>query len=196
MSKKQLIESLRRKGFSEKILRAFKEVKREDFIEGEMKEFAYRDRPLPIGENATISQPYTIAFMLDLLDLKDNIKILEIGSGCGYVLALINEISKNSEIYGVEINPALARKAKEYLSETSISIINKNGYDGLKEHEPYDRILVSAAYQKEPTHLIDQLKEEGILVVPVSNSINKYIKKDGKILKESKYGFAFVTMQK
>ena len=196
MNKKQLIESLKRKGFSEKILEAFRKVKREKFIESEMKAFAYRDRPLPIGENATISQPYTIAFMLDLLDLKDNMKILEIGSGCGYVLALINEITKNSEIYGVEINPELVKKAKEYLSDTSITVINKNGYDGLKEYEPYERILVSAAYQEEPKHLIDQLKEEGILVVPVSNSINKYIKKDGKVLKESHYGFAFVTMQK
>lgn len=196
MGKRKLIESLREKGFSEKIQKAFKEVKREDFIEGKMKEFAYRDRPLPIGENATISQPYTIAFMLDLLDLKDDIKILEIGSGCGYVLALIDKISKNSEIFGVEINPLLVKKAKKYLSKTSISIINKNGYDGLKECEPYDRIIVSAAYQEEPNHLIDQLKEKGILVVPVTNSIIKYVKKKEEVSKEVHYGFAFVTMQK
>lgn len=195
MSKKKLIESLKKKGFSEEILKAFKEVKREDFIEGTMKRFAYRDRPLPIGENATISQPYTIAFMLDLLDLKDNMKIIEIGSGCGYVLALIDNITKESEVYGVEISSDLVEKSKRYLSDTSVTIINKNGYDGLEEKQPFDRILVSAAYKEEPIQLLDQLKNEGVLVVPVNNSIIKYTKKRDKVIKESHFGFAFVTMQ-
>ncbi|MFP4457428.1 MAG: protein-L-isoaspartate O-methyltransferase family protein [Clostridia bacterium] len=196
MSKKMLIESLRKKGFSEKILKAFNEVKRENFIEGPMKRFAYRDRPLPIGENATISQPFTIAFMLDLLDLEDNMKILEIGSGCGYVLALINNITEKSKIYGVEISSDLAEKSENYLSDTSVRIFNKDGYDGLKEKEPFDRILVSAAYEEEPLHLLDQLKSEGILVVPVNNSIIKYTKNRDKVMKERHFGFAFVTMQR
>ena len=102
MNKQQLIQELKKEGFSDKILKAFETIKREDFIPEKFKEYAYENESLPIEEGATISQPYTIAFMLNLLELKDNQKILEIGSGSGYVLALINEISKNSEIYGIE----------------------------------------------------------------------------------------------
>jgi protein-L-isoaspartate(D-aspartate) O-methyltransferase len=195
MSKKKLLESLKQKDFSQEIIDAFSKVKREDFVEGNLKNFAYRDRPLPIGENATISQPYTIAFMLDLLELRDDLKVLEIGSGCGYVLALMSEIIKNGELYGVEINSDLAIKSKEYLSDESITIVNKNGYDGLREYSPYDRIIVSAAYSKEPKHLLNQLNKDGILVSPVNHSIIKYVKNNEEITKESHFGFSFVPMR-
>ena len=195
MSKEKLLNSLRSKGFSNKIVNAFSEVDRKEFVEGELKNFAYRDRPLPIGENATISQPFTIAFMLDLLELDDSLKVLEIGSGCGYVLALLDEIIKESELYGVELNSDLVKKAKKYLSGKKIKVINKNGYKGLKEYSPFDRILVSAAYPEEPTHLFSQLKKDGIIVSPVKHSIIKYKKVDDEIVKESHYGFSFVPMR-
>lgn len=194
MKKKELLKSLRKKGFSDEIVAAFDAVRREDFVEESMKKFAYRDRPLPIGDNATISQPFTIAFMLNLLEVEDDMKILEIGSGCGYVLALLNELSQDSIIYGVEINQELAEKSKEYLDELPVSVINKDGYDGLGDYAPFDRIIVSAAYSEEPRHLFEQLKTGGILVVPVHNSIIKYIKEEDGIIKESHFGFAFVPM--
>jgi protein-L-isoaspartate(D-aspartate) O-methyltransferase len=195
MSKKKLLESLKQKDFSQEIIDAFSKVKREDFVEGNLKNFAYRDRPLPIGENATISHPYTIAFMLDLLELRDDLKVLEIGSGCGYVLALMSKINKNGELYGVEINNDLAIKSKEYLSDENITVVNKNGYDGLREYGPYDRIIVSAAYSKEPKHLLNQLNEGGILISPVDHSIIKYIKNKEEITKESHFGLSFVSMR-
>src|SRR3989344_3364583 len=102
MNKAQLLKSLKAQGFPEKILDAFGEIHREDFVPENLKEYAYYDEALPLESSATISQPYTIAFMLNLLELKKGQKILEIGSGCGYVLALLNEITKG-KIYGIEI---------------------------------------------------------------------------------------------
>src|SRR3989344_5781941 len=98
MNKSQLINSLKQEGFSKEILNAFDKVPRENFIPDEIREEAYEDIALALENGATISQPYTIAFMLQLLDVKPNQKILEIGSGCGYVLALISELSPNSKI--------------------------------------------------------------------------------------------------
>jgi len=197
MNKQQLIESLKKQGFSEKILRAFEKVKREDFVPGEFKESAYEDIPLPIGLGQTISQPYTIAFMLNLLELenKEKLKILEIGSGSGYALALINEISKNSEIYGVEIIKSLAESSKLRLKNNkNIKIINRNGSNGLKEYALYDRILTSASSEKIPEHLYSQLRESGIIVASVKSSIYQ-IKKTGLRIEKKEFpGFAFVPL--
>jgi len=148
MNKTQLIESLRRKGFSEHITKAFEKVKREDFVPDQYREYAYEDTPIPIHKNgSTTSQPYTIAFMLNLLELNSNSKqeVLEIGSGSGYVLALIQEITKG-ETYGVEIVKDLVDKSKQNLKNyKNITVINKSGKNGLPKYTPYDRILVSAA---------------------------------------------------
>ena len=168
MNKSQLINSLKQEGFPKEILNAFGKVPRENFISEEIREEAYDDKALLLENGATISQPYTIAFMLDLLEIKPNQKILEIGSGCGYVLALIGELSPNSEIYGIEILQSLAKKSKSLLSKYSnIKIINKNGHKGLSSHAPFDRILISAAAGSLPKHLIDQLSPEGIIVAPI-----------------------------
>ncbi len=179
------------KNFSKEIVAAFSKVKREDFVEEKYKQYAYEDRPLPIGDNATISQPTTIAFMLDLLDLKNNQKILEIGSGCGYVLELMSYLSLNSIIYGIEINEDVFFQSKKIIKKNNIHLINDSGINGLKAAAPFDRILVSAAFFDEPIHLLDQLTDDGILVVPVGNYIYKYNQKK----KETYYGFAFVNVQ-
>ena len=160
MNKRELIEELRSEGFSEKILDAFEIVKREDFIARDMEKFAYENEPLPIGEGQTISQPYTIAFMLDLLELKDNLKILEVGSGSGYVLALIYEISKKSEIYGIERIRSLAEKSRQVLSGLkNIKVYHMDGINGLIEKAPFDRILVSASAKNIPDELVNQLRD-------------------------------------
>jgi len=241
MNKQQLLELLKAEGFSDDILNAFENVRREDFISEELKKYAYENEPLPIGEGATISQPYTIAFMLELLELdriklltnnknissfqnkmRDNeskiwksnlqeelgeqeqgdnkIKVLEIGSGSGYVLALINELFAlqkiDADIYGVEINKELVQKSKLILREfKNIEIINSDGKIGLKEHSPFDRILVSAAFDEMPTWLFGQLNDNGILVVPVKNSIFQIKKINGEIFKKEFEGFVFVGMR-
>lgn len=199
MRKDDLIKSLKNLGFSEKIIKAFENINRENFVPLKYKAEAYKDIALPIGKGQTISQPYTIAFMLGLLELQDNQKIMEIGSGSGYVVALINSISKNSEIYGVELIPELVKSSREVLkNRKNIHIFEakKNELGLVKEAEKklFDRILVSASSDKIPQKLLKQLKIGGILVVPVKDSIIK-IKKFANENKIEEYsGFVFVPL--
>ncbi|MEM0465551.1 MAG: protein-L-isoaspartate(D-aspartate) O-methyltransferase [Candidatus Pacearchaeota archaeon] len=197
MNKKELLDLLRKEGFSEKIINAFSKVNREIFVPDELKEFAYENHPLPIGYGQTISQPYTIAFMLSLLDVKDGQKILEVGSGSGYVLALINELSKNLKIFGVEIIKELYEKSKKNLkSFKNIKVFNLDGTKGLLQESPFDRIIVSASADEIPRDLIKQLKTGGIMVIPVLNSIFS-IKKEAKGNEIKEYpGFVFVPLRK
>ncbi len=197
MGKTELIESLKSQGFPKQIIEAFKKVKREKFISENIKSLAYEDIALPLEKGATISQPYTIAFMLALLELKENQKILEIGSGSGYVLALISKIIKKGKIYGIEIIENLAKRSKEILKkDKKITIINISGSNGLPEKSPFDRMLISAASNEIPSHLYSQLKDNGILVTPVKNSIFKIKKEKGKIKMHEFSGFVFVPLVK
>ena len=197
MDKQSLIQSLKLKKFQDKVIKAFKKIKREDFLPENLRQHAYEDEALPLEKGATISQPYTIAFMLSLLELKDNLSILEIGSGSGYVLALINEISKNSKIYGIEIIETLANKSRQQLkNKSNIKIISKDGSNGLPQKAPFDRILISAAAQEIPEHLFSQLKDSGILVCPVQNSIFQIKKHKSNITKKEFPGFVFVPLIK
>ncbi len=195
MDKQELLNSLKKQGFSENILSAFQKVKRENFISDELKQFAYEDSPLQIGSSQTISQPYTIAFMLDLLELSDAQSILEIGSGSGYVVALISEMVKNAKIYGIERIKILAEKSKEILKDyRNVKIIYADGSAGLKEYAPFDRILISASLSKVPIDLVNQLKNSGIIVTSVKNSIYKIIKRKDKNEIKEYPGFIFVPL--
>ena len=198
-SKQLLIESLKKKGYSESTISAFEKVKRENFVPEHLKSYAYEDIALPIESGSTISQPSTIAFMLSLLDLHYGQKVLEIGSGSGYVLSLISEIIKSGKIYGLEINKRLAIKSKELLSKDSnIEIFNKSGSLGFSSLAPFDRIIVSASFSdlRIPLSLLEQLSPNGILIAPVKSSIFKIIKNsDGKLIKEEFQGFVFVPFR-
>lgn len=213
--KQLLLKSLKEKGFSNKIIKAFEKVKRENFVPENLKDRAYEDIPLPIGYNATISQPYTIAVMLSLLELKSGKiknssthspksqmkgqKVLEVGSGCGYVLALLSKIvGKNGKVLGIEIIPELVEKSKENLKNyKNIKIYNRNGKFGLQEEKPFDRILISAASDEIPKLLISQLKEKGLVVAPIKKrygqSLVVYQKNNEKLkIKKEIPGFVFV----
>jgi protein-L-isoaspartate(D-aspartate) O-methyltransferase len=195
--KNSLIEYLKSEKFDIKILNAFSIVKRENFLPEGLRDYAYIDQPLPIGDGVTISQPYTIAFMLNLLELKNNQKILEIGSGSGYVLGLISKISKKSKIYGIERIKRLVNLSRKRLDKSkNIKIEYADGTNGLKKYAPYDRILISASCKKIPANLFNQLKDGGIIVTSVKQSIIQ-IKKLGKkkIIKEYP-GFVFVPLIK
>lgn len=197
MNKEELLEHLRRQGFNDKIVSAFAKVKREIFVPEHLIHYAYEDIALPTQDGSTISQPSTIALILNLLSLKQGQKILEIGSGSGYALALISEIIKDGEIYGVELNKSLAIKSKKiFENDSNIKIFNTNGFNGLKKFAPYDRILLSAAGDSIPSHLIHQLKEDGIIVAPVKQSIFFIKKENGKITEKEYPGFAFVPLIK
>ncbi len=197
MNKDELLDSLRKKGFSESIIDAFNKVKREDFVPEHLIGYAYEDMALPVMEGSTLSQPSTVAFMLNLLEAQEGQKILEIGSGSGYVLALLAEMNKTGKIYGVELLKELAVRSINHLTnKKNVQVIIRDGSQGLPEFVPYDRILVSASCPKVPTNLLQQLKEDGILVAAVKQSIFQ-IKKlpNGETLEKEFPGFAFVPLR-
>lgn len=197
MLKDELLSILSQKGYSERVIKAFEKVKREEFAPEILASYAYEDIPLPIWTGATISQPSTIAFMLDLLDARQGQNILELGSGSGYVLALLSEIIKDGKISGVEINKKLALNSRKTLSKNSIiQVVIRSGSSGLPESAPYDRILVSFSCHDRyfPALLVDQLKDPGILVVPIKQSIFQFKKENGKVSSQEFPGFAFVPM--
>ncbi len=199
MNKTQLLEHLKKQKFPKNILDAFAKVKREKFVSKGLEDRAYEDRALPIGNGATISQPYTIAVMLKLLNLKEGQKVLELGSGCGYVLALISKIvGKKGKTYGVEIIPELVEKAKENIKDyKNIEIYKGDGRKGLKKEAPFDRILISAASERPPQKVLSQLKDKGLLVAPIGPRYEQTLtviqreKKEFNIIKEM-HGFMFV----
>ncbi len=197
MNKDELINYLKNENFSKSITDAFFKIKREDFIPHNLERFAYENEPLPIGEGQTISQPYTIAFMLDILELKDNQKILEVGSGGGYVLKLISEISQKSEIYGIERIRSLAEKSRQVLlGLKNIKVYHMDGANGILEKAPFDRILVSASAKSILNELVNQLKDGGILVCPLHSSIIQIKKVKGVLHKKEFPGFIFVPLLK
>ena len=198
-SKQLLLQSLKQKKFSKEILQAFSEVERKDFIPKDLRERAYEDIALPIGKNQTISQPYTISVMLSLAELKKGEKILEIGSGCGYVLALLSRIvGPEGRVFGVEIIKELFELSKENLREyNNVEVYNKNGFFGLKEKAGFDKFLISAAIDKIPKLLVEQLKNNGIIVSTIGDRYGQSIisfKKTKNELKIKKQipGFIFV----
>lgn len=195
MDKKELLERLKEKNASRKILKAFEGVKREDFIPLDYQRYAYEDAALPIGREQTISQPSTVSFMLSLLEPENNQKILEVGIGSGYVLALLDEMTKNSKIYGTERIHRLADLAATRLKgRKNIQIFHTPNFIGLEEKSPFDRILVSASAPELPKTLVGQLAENGILVCPVGGTIIRAQKKDDKLEKKEYPGFAFVPL--
>jgi protein-L-isoaspartate(D-aspartate) O-methyltransferase len=199
MDKIQLLKSLKQEGFSKDITGAFSKVRREDFLPDNLRHKAYDDTALPIGDGQTISQPYTIAAMLSLLGLKKGQKVLEIGSGCGYVLALISDIAgKKGKVCGIEIIRSLADKSRINLQDyNNIEVFCANGYDGLNEKAPFDRIIISAALEEIPGPLVEQLKEGGIIVAPIGSpyeqALTSFQKANGKLeIREEIPGFIFV----
>ncbi len=195
MDKKTLIRQLKTHNFSNRIISAFEKVDRKKFVPEEYRKSAYQDTALPIGKGQTISQPYTIAFMLTLLKLDDKQKILEVGSGSGYVLELLSNISKDSKIFGIETIKELAENSKEKLKHLdNVKVIHGNGSKGLKSKAPFNRILVSAAAQTIPQKLVNQLKFRGVLVVPVKNSIVSVEKTSGQNKIKEYKGFSFVPL--
>lgn len=152
-----------------KVLDAMKSVKRHLFVPESVKPYAYADRPLPIGEGQTISQPYIVALMSHLLDVETGMKILEIGTGSGYQAAVLNEMG--AEVYSIEIIAPLARRTKRLFDslDLEIKVKNDDGYYGWEEYAPYDRIIVTAAANHIPRPLINQLKTGGKLIIPLGN---------------------------
>jgi len=195
MNKKELINSLKDQKFPLHILKAFDRVDRSKFVPIEFKKKSYQDIPLPIGHNQTISQPYTIAFMLMLSGIKDEQNILEVGSGSGYVLALLSNLSPNGKIVGFEIIKELAENSKKQLKNyKNVEVIEGNALRYLSDGKEFDRIIVSAASQDIPQKLLKKLKFGGIMVVPVKNSLIVIEKNIGENKLIEYPGFSFVPL--
>ena len=158
---------------SQAIIDAMLEVDRHMFVPDHQKKNAYSDRPLPIGYNQTISQPYIVAYMTEKLKVERNHKVLEIGTGSGYQAAILSKLCKY--VYTIEIIPELAQIASKALTDqgfNNISFKTGDGYNGWVEEAPFDRIIVTAAPDKIPEKLIDQLKPDGRMIIPVGDPLS------------------------
>jgi len=181
------------------IIKAFEMVDRSKFVLNGAQALSELDQPLPIGQGQTISQPYTVALMLEMLEPKPGQKILDVGSGSGWTTALLAQIiGPKGKVYGVERIPELVKLGQHNLAKynfySASAEQSKDGL-GLAEKAPFDRILVSAAAEQIPEELVEQLAVSGIMIVPVRSSLVKVVKDSrGKVSTESLDGFAFVPL--
>jgi len=182
------------------VLEVMGNVPRHRFVDDAFVSSAYQDRPLPIGEGQTISQPYMVALMVQLLRLKPSDRVLEVGTGSGYQAAVLAELAK--EVYTVEIFPSLARKAAERLRALGYQNVHVklgDGYYGWEEHAPFDAIVVTASTNHLPPPLLDQLKEGGRMAIPVgapfyTQTLILAEKRQGKILTNQVAQVLFVPL--
>jgi protein-L-isoaspartate(D-aspartate) O-methyltransferase len=193
-------DQIKRRGITDKrILTAMEEIPRHKFVEEGLKGVAYQDGPLPIGMNQTISQPYIVALMTELLDVSDEHKVLEIGTGSGYQAAVISRIAMS--VITVERIPELYKKAKETLRKlgyNNITVVMADGSIGYSEYAPYNRIIVTAASPSVPDELIEQLANGGKIVIPVGGMYTQQLvvleKEGDKIIKTESIGVRFVPL--
>lgn len=183
------------------IIKAFLQCDRAEFVPEEFKAEAYTDIPLPLLAGQTISQPYTVAFMMELLAPAAGQKVLDVGFGSGWTTALLAEIvGERGKVYGLEVLPELFELGKANLGKfklKNVQLLNQSGWDGLATAAPFDRILVSAAAQEIPIALREQLAIGGRMVIPVGNSIWLLEKMDGGKFREREHpGFMFVPLVK
>lgn len=194
-------EQLKARGIKDPyVLKAMSTIPREKFVPSDIRHEAYKDGSLPIGSSQTISQPYVIALMIEILALTEESKVLEIGTGSGYTTALLAHFAK--EVYSVEIIPTLHLEALSrlrYLNYKNTNLLLRDGHRGWKEYAPYDGIIVTAAMEEIPQMLFDQMKLNAILVAPVGTREIQMLTKfrkgmNGEIYKEDIVPVKFVKM--
>lgn len=196
-----VVKTIKNRGITdEDVLRAMENVPRHLFVPEEQRPQAYGDYPLPIGFGQTISQPYIVAMMTELLELEEGDKVLEVGTGSGYQAAVLAELP-GVEVYTLEIVPELARRAEETLDElgyTDVHCKQGDGYYGWPEHAPFEGIIVTAAPDHVPQPLTEQLAINGRMVIPIGprggyQTLWKFVKQpDGEMKAYNKGGVAFV----
>ena len=200
--RKKLVDEIRKKGIlDENLLSAINAIPRHLFLDSGFLEYAYEDKPFPIGSGQTISQPYTVAFQTQLLEVKPGDKILEIGTGSGYQACVLAELG--AKVFSIERQKKLFERTKQLLTlfPYKINLSYGDGYKGLPEEAPFDGILITAAAPEIPDPLLQQLKIGGYLVIPVGKGdvqtmlrITKLM--NGKLKKETFGKFRFVPLLK
>jgi len=164
----KLVDGIRRKGIrDENVLNAISVIPRHFFLDSSFLEFAYIDKPFPIGAGQTISQPYTVAYQTELMDIKKGDKVLEVGTGSGYQACVLLEMG--AKVFSIERHKVLYLKTKKFLPSISYNpkLFYGDGYKGLPTFAPFDKIIVTAGAPYIPEPLVEQLKPGGVLVIPV-----------------------------
>jgi protein-L-isoaspartate(D-aspartate) O-methyltransferase len=202
--RKQLVDTLRDKGISdEAVLSALNEVPRHVFLDSSFVELAYQDKAFPIGSGQTISQPHTVAFQTQLLQLKKGMKVLEIGTGSGYQACVL--AAMGAKVFSIERQRNLYFKTKELLEQLPFRVKTflGDGFEGLPTYAPFDRVIITAGAPSIPEVLVEQLKTGGIMVIPIDNAngegqtMLKITKLDDGTLQKEEFGdFKFVPMLK
>ena len=199
--RKKLVLELMKKGIKdENVLKSINLIPRHLFLHKDFENFAYVDKPFPIGFEQTISQPYTVAFQTQALEIKAGNKVLEIGSGSGYQTSIL--VSMKAEVYSIERIYKLYKKSKRILSILNLmprKIIWEDGYLGSKKDAPFDKILIAAACAEIPMNLVKQRKAGGKMVIPIGDQKNQKMNlitriSKNKIKKTEMGNFLFVPM--
>jgi len=197
--RKKLVDDLRaKKIFSEKILNAIYKVPRHWFVPRGFENWAYKDVPFPIGSDQTISQPFTVAFQTELLDIHPGDKILEIGTGSGYQAVILHELG--AKVYTLERQEKLYHQTAAFLKSIGYHAIRcylKDGFEGLPKQAPFDKVLVTCGAPYIPSNLIEQLNTNGLIVIPVGEGDEQVMKRickleNGKTEEETHGMFRFV----
>ena len=192
-----LVDKIREKGITdESALRMINEIPRHLFLDNAFVQFAYQDKPFPIGSGQTISQPYTVAFQTQLLELNPYEKVLEVGTGSGYQAAVL--IGMEANVYTIERQKELFQKTKEFLPELgyNCNFYYGDGYKGLEQFAPFDKIIVTCGAPTIPEDLIQQLKVGGRMVAPIGkggiqvmNLVEKISETETKITTHGEFSF-------
>ncbi|MBK9291321.1 MAG: protein-L-isoaspartate(D-aspartate) O-methyltransferase [Bacteroidetes bacterium] len=198
--RKKLVDSIREKGITDKrVLQALEAVPRHFFMDSSFVEFAYQDKPFPIGSGQTISQPYTVAFQSQLLQVSPGHKVLEIGTGSGYQACVLAQMG--AKVFTIERQRKLYLKTKAFLEEHNwkVKTFLGDGNLGLPTFAPFDRILITAAAPEIPRALVDQLKPGGIIVLPLGSGDDQVMLRiikntDGSLDREQHGYFRFVPL--
>jgi len=198
--RQQLVKTVKKKGITdEKVLDAIGKIPRHLFMDSSFEDHAYQDKAFPIAADQTISQPYTVAFQTELLEIKKGDKVLEIGTGSGYQTAVLCELG--AKVYTIERQRELYKKTKTFLSKIGYRpkhLSFGDGYKGLPEYAPYEKIIVTAGAPEVPKDLLSQLKVGGRLVIPVGTKVQTmtlFIRKSAKEFDKKEYGaFRFVPL--
>ncbi|MEI7896942.1 MAG: protein-L-isoaspartate(D-aspartate) O-methyltransferase [bacterium] len=199
--RKLLVQNIRQKGIKDpQVLLAIETVPRHFFFDSSFLESAYEDKPFPIGAGQTISQPYTVAFQTELLQIRKNDKVLEIGTGSGYQACILAELG--AKVFTIERQKSLFDRTSKYLPVVGYPTIKSffgDGYKGLPAYAPFDKMIVTAAAPYIPDALLEQLKPGGILVIPVGandvQTMTTVIRNEDNTFTKKEYGaFRFVPM--
>jgi protein-L-isoaspartate(D-aspartate) O-methyltransferase len=197
--RRRLVEQLKAEGIkSQGVLDALLKVPRHKFVPSSSRHFSYENRPLPIGQSQTISQPFIVGYMTEAAEIAPGEKVLEIGTGSGYQAAVLAELAK--QVYTIEIIPELAEGARTVLRELgykNVEVRTGNGYAGWPEHAPFDAIVVTAAPDEVPKALVEQLAVRGKMVVPVGSGFQQMViinRTESGVVERRTIPVAFVPM--